>query len=55
MEREPKLGLGVVYFDQLLGAARTQRLVETFFSAIFQPFLFISELFQKKTPKSVEK
>ena len=25
----------VVYFDQLLGAARTQKLVETFFSAVF--------------------
>ena len=36
----------VVYFDQLLGAARTQKLVETFFSAVFQPFLFISKLFQ---------
>ena len=26
----------VVYFDQLLGAAHTQKLVETFFSAVFQ-------------------
>ena len=26
---------GVVYFDLLLGAARTQKLVETFFSAVF--------------------
>ena len=34
------------WFDQLLGAARTRKLVETFFSAIFQPFLFISKLFQ---------
>ena len=25
----------VVYFDQLLGAAHTQKLVETLFSAIF--------------------
>ena len=38
--------LHVVYFDQHLGAARTQKLVETFFSAIFQPFLFILKLFQ---------
>ena len=29
---------GVVYFDQLLGAAHTQKMVETFFSAVFQPF-----------------
>ena len=36
----------VVYFDQLLGAVRTQKLVETFFSAVFQPFLLISKLFQ---------
>ena len=35
----------VVYFDQLLGAARTQKLVETFYSAVIQPFLFISKLF----------
>ena len=40
-----KLLSNVVYFDQLLGAARTQKLVETFCSAIFQPFLFISKLF----------
>ena len=37
---------GIVYFDQFLGAGRTQKLVETFFSAVFQPFLFISKLFQ---------
>ena len=30
----------VVYFDQLLGAAHTQKLVETFFSAVFQLFFF---------------
>ena len=36
----------VVYFDRLLGAARTQKLVETFFSAVFQPFLFILKLYQ---------
>ena len=33
-------------FDQLLGAARTQKLVKTFFSAVFQLFLFIFKLFQ---------
>ena len=36
----------VVYFDQLLGAELTQKLVKTFFSAVFQPFMFISNLFQ---------
>ena len=36
----------VVYFDQLSGAACTRKLVKTFFSAVFQPFLFISKLFQ---------
>ena len=35
----------VVYFDQLSGAARTRKLVETLFSR-FQPFLLISNLFQ---------
>ena len=30
--------LPVVYFDQLLGAARAQKLVETFFSDVFQRF-----------------
>ena len=52
----------VVYFDQLLGAARTQKLVETFFSAVFQPFLFISKLFSyftaeihKKTSENEQK
>ena len=29
----------VVYFNQLLDASRTQKLVETFFSSVFQPFL----------------
>ena len=49
--------LCVVYFDQLLGAARTQKLVKHFFSC-FQPFLFISNIFrqfracnQQKTPE----
>ena len=27
--------MSVVYFDQLSGAARTRKLVETFFSAVF--------------------
>ena len=43
---KPLLKPDVVYFDQLLGAAHTQKLVETFFLAVFQPFLFISKLFQ---------
>ena len=30
----------VEYFNQLMGAAQTQKLVETFFSTVFQPFLF---------------
>ena len=50
--------LNKLYFDQLLGAARTQKLVKIFFSASFQPFLFISNLFQwfhswKRTKKRV--
>ena len=36
--------LGVVYFNQLLGAACTQKLVEPLFSR-FQPSLFILNLF----------
>ena len=36
----------VMYFDQLLVAARTKKLFETFFSAIFQPFSFFLNLFQ---------
>ena len=39
--------LFVVYFDQFLGAAYTQKLVKTLFSAAFQPFLFILKLFQR--------
>ena len=31
----------VVYFDQLLGACSTQKLVETFFSAVFCTFACI--------------
>ena len=38
--------LYVVYFDQLLGAEHTRKLVETFFKAVFQTFLFISKIFQ---------
>ena len=33
--------LCVVYFDQLLGAERTQKLVKLLFFSGFQPFLFI--------------
>ena len=40
--------LYVVYFSQLLGAARTQKLVKLLFFSRFQPFLFISNLFQYK-------
>ena len=36
----------VVYFDQLWGAARTQKLVKTSVSAVFQPFLFFFSRFQ---------
>ena len=37
----------IVYFDQLLGAARTRKLVEILLFSRFQPFfLFISKLFQ---------
>ena len=32
--------LPVVYFDQLSGACCTRKLVETFFSDVFRPFLF---------------
>ena len=39
----------VVYFDQLSGACSTRKLVETFFSAVFRPFLFISDLFSDFT------
>ena len=33
-----KIKLCVVYFNQLLGAARTQKLVETLFSPMFSLF-----------------
>ena len=35
-----------VYFHQLPGAARNQKLVEQIFYSRFQPFLFILNLFQ---------
>ena len=38
--------LYVVYFDLLSGAALTRKLVELLFFSRFQPFLFISNLFQ---------
>ena len=47
----PINGAPVVYFDQILGAACTKKLVKTFFSAVFQAFLFISNLFQNKLTK----
>ena len=37
----------VVYFDQLLGAARTQKLVETFFSHFSTFFVHFKAYFQK--------
>ena len=36
----------VVYFNQLLGAVRTRKLVETLFWGHFQPILEISKVFQ---------
>ena len=42
---QSKLKKHVVYFDQLLGAVRTQKLVELIFFSGFQGFLFISNLF----------
>ena len=41
----------VVYFDQLLGAARTLKLVEILYFSRFQPFLFISNIFSDFTPE----
>ena len=38
--------LNVVYFDQLVGAARTQKLVKTFFSAIFEPHYSNQSVFE---------
>ena len=40
------LQVSVVYFDQFLSAARTPKLVELLFFSCFQPYLFISNLFQ---------
>ena len=39
--------LGVVYFEQLLGATRTRKLVEILFFSRFQRFLFISNHFDQ--------
>ena len=36
----------VVYFEQLLGAVHTQKLVKLLFFSCFQPFLLIFNLFQ---------
>ena len=47
--------LYVVYFYQLLGTACTQKLVKTFFSAVFQPFLIISHLFSDFTAEIKKK
>ena len=45
--RSPTYGIAVVgYFEQLLGAARTQKLVELLFFSGFQAFLFILNFFQ---------
>ena len=47
--------MSVVYFDQLLGAAHTQKLVELLFISHFQPFLFILTLQpQIQTHKTVK-
>ena len=40
------MGICVVFFDQLLGAARTRKLVKLLFSSRVWPFLFIFHLFQ---------
>ena len=42
----PLVYLCVVYFDQLLGAARTQKLAEILVKGRFQPFLLIFKRFQ---------
>ena len=41
-----EMDLTVVYFDQLLGAVRTLKLVELLSFSRFQPILFILNLFQ---------
>ena len=40
-------GLFVVYFDQLSGAACTQKLVKTFFSAVFKLFCSFQTFFSE--------
>ena len=40
-----------MYFNQLLGAARTRKLVETLFFSHCQPFLFIQIFFSDFTPE----
>ena len=42
-----KISMGVVYFDQLLGDARTQKPVKIIFDH-FQPFVLLSSSFQTK-------
>ena len=37
--------LGVVYFDQLLGAARTQKMFATFFQPFFKLFFSFQNFF----------
>ena len=46
IEKEKTKSSLVVYIDQLLGAARTRKLVKLLFSAVFNFFLFILNLFQ---------
>ena len=41
----------VVYFDQLLGAARTQKLVELLFSAVFNLFCSFQTFFSDFMPE----
>ena len=41
----------VVYFDQLLGAVRRQKLVEAFFSAVVKPFWSFQSFFSDFTAK----
>ena len=43
---DPGYGPHVVYFDQLLGAAHTRKLVEKLLWGRFQPFLLILKVFK---------